>query len=147
MRILSIPAFSDWDSLRNSADGAGVRFSCAASREPVSTNEHSVAKSVNHKNLQRLVYVYAETAGCPPADVVVDIFADRRMDLRPTEGAAAAADRFTLPDATDENPVLAQPAKPFAPFKPFTHSHFHPAPPADYAVTLPAVFSHGHLRP
>jgi hypothetical protein len=32
---------------------------------------------VYHKNLQRVAYVFAETAGRPPADVVVDILADQ----------------------------------------------------------------------
>jgi multidrug efflux pump subunit AcrB len=37
----------------------------------------SVARTIFHKNLQRVVYVFAETAGRPPADVVVDVLADR----------------------------------------------------------------------
>jgi len=36
-----------------------------------------VAQTIYHKNLQRVVYVFAETAGRPPADVVVDILADQ----------------------------------------------------------------------
>ena len=32
---------------------------------------------IYHKNLQRVAYVFAETAGRPPADVVVDMLADR----------------------------------------------------------------------
>jgi len=39
-------------------------------------DERSVAKTIFHKNLQRVVYVFAETAGRPPADVVVDVLAD-----------------------------------------------------------------------
>jgi multidrug efflux pump subunit AcrB len=40
--------------------------------------EQSLAdKTVYHKNLQRVVYVFAETAGRPPAECVVDIQADR----------------------------------------------------------------------
>ncbi len=35
-------------------------------------------KTIYHKNLQRVVYVYGEIAGRPPADVVVDIQADQR---------------------------------------------------------------------
>jgi multidrug efflux pump subunit AcrB len=34
-------------------------------------------KSIYHKNLQRVVYVYAEVAGRPPADAVVDVEWDR----------------------------------------------------------------------
>lgn len=40
---------------------------------------------IYHKNLQRVAYVFAETAGRPPADVVVDVLADRSR-----EGAATA---------------------------------------------------------
>ena len=36
-----------------------------------------IDKAIYHKNLQRVVYVFAETAGRPPADAVVDIQADR----------------------------------------------------------------------
>ncbi len=35
-----------------------------------------VDQMLYHKNLQRVAYVFAETAGRPPADVVVDILAD-----------------------------------------------------------------------
>ncbi|HYW79689.1 MAG TPA: efflux RND transporter permease subunit [Thermoguttaceae bacterium] len=43
----------------------------------------SVDQMIYHKNLQRVAYVFAETAGRPPADVVVEILADRR-DAPPT---------------------------------------------------------------
>jgi len=36
-----------------------------------------VDQTIYHKNLERVVYVFAETAGRAPADVVVDILADR----------------------------------------------------------------------
>jgi len=36
-----------------------------------------VDQMIYHKNLQRVAYVFAETAGRPPADVVVDLLADR----------------------------------------------------------------------
>ncbi len=36
-----------------------------------------VDKTIYHKNLERVVYVFAETAGRPPADCVVDIEADK----------------------------------------------------------------------
>jgi multidrug efflux pump subunit AcrB len=36
----------------------------------------NVDQTIYHKNLQRVVYVFAETAGRPPADVVVDVQAD-----------------------------------------------------------------------
>lgn len=41
-----------------------------------------VDQMIYHKNLQRVAYVFAETAGRPPADVVVDILADQR-EARP----------------------------------------------------------------
>jgi multidrug efflux pump subunit AcrB len=36
-----------------------------------------VDQMIYHKNLQRVAYVFAETAGRPPADVVVDVLTDR----------------------------------------------------------------------
>lgn len=39
-----------------------------------------VDQMIYHKNLQRVAYVFAETAGRPPADVVVDVLADRNDD-------------------------------------------------------------------
>ncbi len=38
---------------------------------------HRVDQMIYHKNLQRVAYVFAETAGRPPADVVVDVMSDR----------------------------------------------------------------------
>ncbi len=40
--------------------------------------ESRVDQAIYHKNLQRVVYVFAETAGRPPADAVVDIQTDLR---------------------------------------------------------------------
>ncbi|MGD0517225.1 MAG: efflux RND transporter permease subunit [Thermoguttaceae bacterium] len=37
-----------------------------------------VDQTIYHKNLQRVAYVFAETAGRPPADVVVDVQVDRK---------------------------------------------------------------------
>ncbi len=37
-----------------------------------------VDQMIYHKNLERVAYVFAETAGRPPADVVVDVLADRQ---------------------------------------------------------------------
>ena len=45
-----------------------------------------VDQMIYHKNLQRVAYVFAETAGRPPADVVVDVLADKT-------NASPAADR------------------------------------------------------
>ncbi|MDD4269395.1 MAG: efflux RND transporter permease subunit, partial [Thermoguttaceae bacterium] len=44
-----------------------------------------VDQMIYHKNLQRVAYVFAETAGRPPADVVVDVLADRRAAPPATE--------------------------------------------------------------
>ncbi len=38
-------------------------------------------QTIYHKNLQRVAYVFAETAGRPPADVIVDVMADHARDL------------------------------------------------------------------
>jgi multidrug efflux pump subunit AcrB len=46
-----------------------------------------VDQMIYHKNLQRVAYVFAETAGRPPADVVVDVLADR-CDRPPAASAA-----------------------------------------------------------
>ncbi len=40
-----------------------------------------VDQMIYHKNLERVAYVFAETAGRPPADVVVDVLADRGAGL------------------------------------------------------------------
>lgn len=45
-----------------------------------------VDQTIYHKNLQPVAYVFAETAGRPPADVVVDVLADKN-------NAVAASDR------------------------------------------------------
>ena len=37
-------------------------------------------KTIYHKNLRRVAYVFAETAGRPPADAVVDVQADRVVE-------------------------------------------------------------------
>ena len=39
-----------------------------------------VDQMIYHKNLERVAYVFAETAGRPPADVVVDLLADKRSE-------------------------------------------------------------------
>ncbi|MCA9285587.1 MAG: efflux RND transporter permease subunit [Phycisphaerales bacterium] len=44
-------------------------------------------QTIYHKNLERVAYTFAETAGRPPADVVVDVMADRRA--LPASDAAA----------------------------------------------------------
>jgi multidrug efflux pump subunit AcrB len=55
-----------------------------------------VDQTIYHKNLRRVVYVYAETAGRPPADVVVDVQADRGQDAVATPAARPVAGRTFL---------------------------------------------------
>ena len=49
-----------------------------------------VDQTIYHKNLQRVAYVFAETAGRPPADVVVDVLADRIEALPAGAGGSPA---------------------------------------------------------
>ncbi|WP_299462336.1 efflux RND transporter permease subunit [uncultured Gimesia sp.] len=44
-------------------------------------------KTIYHKNLNRVVYVYAEVAGRPPADAILDLEADRQTDKTQISGA------------------------------------------------------------
>ncbi len=46
-----------------------------------------VDQMIYHKNLERVAYVFAETAGRPPADVVVDVLADRTHEAEPPPAA------------------------------------------------------------
>jgi multidrug efflux pump subunit AcrB len=41
-----------------------------------------VDQTIYHKNLQRVAYVFADAAGRPPADVVVDVLADQSDDVK-----------------------------------------------------------------
>lgn len=45
--------------------------------------ESRVDQTIYHKNLQRVVYVFAETVGRPPAECIVDIMADQLPDHDP----------------------------------------------------------------
>ncbi len=53
--------------------------------------ERSVEQTIYHKNLQRVAYVFAETAGRPPADVIVDVMADHAGNAPPQAGAVTRA--------------------------------------------------------
>jgi multidrug efflux pump subunit AcrB len=46
-----------------------------------------VDQTIYHKNLQRVAYVFADTAGRPPADVVVDVQADQNSAVSSPDGA------------------------------------------------------------
>lgn len=50
-----------------------------------------VEQTIYHKDLQRVAYVFAETAGRPPAEVVVDVLADRRSGIRENSGGLAGS--------------------------------------------------------
>lgn len=46
-------------------------------------------QTIYHKNLNRVAYVFAETAGRPPADVIVDVMADHEdKDAQPARATA-----------------------------------------------------------
>ncbi len=69
-------------SLRSGpADLAGLRVTGAGGLVPLSElgrwEETLVDPTIYHKNLERVVYVMADTAGRPPADAILDIGADR----------------------------------------------------------------------
>ena len=49
----------------------------------------TVDKTIYHKNLERVAYVFAETAGRPPADVVLDVEADQ---VASAEGGVRSAE-------------------------------------------------------
>ncbi|HVW01091.1 MAG TPA: efflux RND transporter permease subunit, partial [Planctomycetaceae bacterium] len=49
-----------------------------------------VDQMIYHKNLHRVAYVFAETAGRPPADVVVDILADHARSMPNDRGIERA---------------------------------------------------------
>ncbi len=51
--------------------------------------EDRECQTIYRKNLQRVVYVYGEVAGRPPADAILDIQFDQRPDGSPVEPAAA----------------------------------------------------------
>ncbi len=53
--------------------------------------ERSAEQTIYHKNLQRVAYVFAETAGRPPADVIVDVMADRSTDTTAQTGTVTRA--------------------------------------------------------
>jgi len=70
-------------------------------------------KTIYHKNLRRVVYVYGEIAGRPPADVIVDMQSDQisepvsraEGDVRPVEGrtwlSPGGGDAWSVPEDID----------------------------------------------
>ena len=59
-----------------------------------------IDQMIYHKNLERVAYVFAETAGRPPADVVVDVLTDREN----AQHAPAAVDRVGDGWVADRSP-------------------------------------------
>lgn len=51
-------------------------------------------QTIYHKNLQRVAYVFAETAGRPPADVVVDVLSDMRPPHQMEDAAGPVGNGF-----------------------------------------------------
>ncbi len=51
-------------------------------------NTRRVDQMIYHKNLQRVAYVFAETAGRPPANVVMDVMADKTAAGGPWSAAS-----------------------------------------------------------
>jgi multidrug efflux pump subunit AcrB len=79
-----------------------------------------VDQTIYHKNLERVVYVLAETAGRPPAECVVDVLADRR-ELGPLRAAGLEASGGRQPPVSaGSGLVAANPARPIA-----ERSYFH----------------------
>jgi multidrug efflux pump subunit AcrB len=56
-----------------------------------------VDQMIYHKNLERVAYVFAETAGRPPADVVVDTLADRVQKTEPDSSAISKSPNPQIP--------------------------------------------------
>ncbi|MFO0839002.1 MAG: efflux RND transporter permease subunit [Phycisphaerae bacterium] len=76
----------------STADLAQLRVKGASGRlaplaELGEWRETRVEQTIYHKNLERVAYVFAETAGRPPADCVIDIQHDR---VSPDNSSAAA---------------------------------------------------------
>ncbi len=56
-----------------------------------------VDQMIYHKNLRRVAYVFAETAGRPPADVVVDVLADRNAAVEKQRDAMRVGNGWIAP--------------------------------------------------
>ncbi|EMI52507.1 efflux RND transporter permease subunit [Rhodopirellula sallentina] len=54
-------------------------------------------KTIYHKNLQRVVYVYAEVSGRPPADAIMDIEFDRLIAARADDSVHASDETANSP--------------------------------------------------
>ena len=79
----SAPAATTW---RPSASRAGPGSS-RRSRSWAGGRRLGVDQTIYHKNLERVVYVFAETLGRTPAECVLDVIFDRRPDGSPARPA------------------------------------------------------------
>ncbi|MEQ8787823.1 MAG: efflux RND transporter permease subunit [Pirellulaceae bacterium] len=68
-----------------------------------------VDQTIYHKNLQRVVYVFAECAGRPPAECIVDIQADRLSSQQ-----FAAVEESTVVDTPGDGRVADNPPRPIS---------------------------------
>ncbi|MBL1217082.1 MAG: efflux RND transporter permease subunit [Planctomycetes bacterium] len=60
----------------------------------------TVPQSIYHKNLQPIVYVFADTAGRPPADAIVDIEADRQAQATLAGSAQQTGSGYVMTQTT-----------------------------------------------
>ncbi len=69
------------------------------------TLEHlPLEKSIHHKNLQRVAFVYAEAVGRAPAEIVADVAADLQLDDQPDTRSSASENQ---PHALQQRHYLA----------------------------------------
>ena len=64
-----------------------------------------VGQTIYHKNLQRVAYVMAETAGRPPADCIIDILADQKIANHETASHETAS--HTVNDPVNDKGAIA----------------------------------------
>ncbi|HWB12972.1 MAG TPA: efflux RND transporter permease subunit [Pirellulales bacterium] len=93
----------------------GARGQLVALAELGQWQRGRVPQTIYHKDLQRVAYVFAETAGRPPADIVVDVLADRST----TVGTPASAAIDDVPHGRAVSQLAAhsassRPDEPFA---------------------------------
>ena len=69
----------------------------------------TVSPTIHHKNLEPLVYVFAETAGRPPADCIVDLLADQQPPGSPRPVAPDAQSAWSGTAAGWVQPAPARP--------------------------------------
>jgi multidrug efflux pump subunit AcrB len=83
-----------------------------------------VDQTIYHKNLQRVAYVFAETAGRPPADVVVDVMADRQTQEGETR-RGGEGENEVVTSASQSPPLPLSPSPRASPRPVASRSFFH----------------------